>query len=156
MHHRHNRTEQDILKLLEFVKRIIHKYDYPYVIMGDFNTTLQSGALSRMVGELKLLDPFRIKNPQANGYTWDPHQNTNTAFDGSKFWADGKTLRDPLQRLTAEFDAGTPRRIDFIFLSPHFNTDMIQQSNLVFTEPSDDLYVSDHFGVQVVVKELPS
>ena len=31
-----------------------------------------------------------------------------------------------------------------------------QQANLVFTEPSDHVYVSDHFGVQVVLKELPS
>jgi endonuclease/exonuclease/phosphatase family metal-dependent hydrolase len=156
MHRRHNRTEQDILKLLEFVKRTTRKYDYPYVIAGDFNTTLESEALSRLVGELDLLDPFRIKNPQADGYTWDPRRNTNTAFDGSKFWADGITPRDPLHRLIAEFDASTPRRIDFIFLSSHFDSHMIQQSNLVFTEPDGDLYVSDHFGVQVVLKRLPA
>ena len=53
MHDRHNRTERDILKLLDFIKRIIRKYDYPYMIMGDFNTTLKSEALSRLVGELQ-------------------------------------------------------------------------------------------------------
>ena len=156
MHQRHNRTEQDILKMLDFIRRTIRKYDYPYVIMGDFNTTLKSEALSTMVDKLKLSDPFRIKNPRAEGYTWDPRRNTNTQFDGSKFWADGKTRRGPLARLTAEFDAGTPRRIDFIFLSPHFDTQSIQQSNLVFTEPSDHVYVSDHFGIEVVLKELPT
>jgi endonuclease/exonuclease/phosphatase family metal-dependent hydrolase len=156
MHHRHNRTEQDILKMLGFIRRTIRKYDYPYVVMGDFNTTHKSEALSTMVDELKLSDPFRIKNPRAEGYTWDPRRNTNTKFDGSQFWADGKTPRGHLARLTAEFDAGTPRRIDFIFLSPHFDPQTIQQSNLVFTEPIDHLYVSDHFGIQVVLKELPT
>jgi endonuclease/exonuclease/phosphatase family metal-dependent hydrolase len=151
----HIRTEQDIINLLDFIKRVIKKYDYPYVVAGDFNTTLKSDALKRMVNELGLLDPFRIKNPDANGYTWDPRRNTNTAFDGSKFWADAKTLRDPLHRLTAEFDAQTPRRIDFIFLSKHFSAEMIQQANLVFNEPVDNLFVSDHFGIQVVLKELP-
>jgi endonuclease/exonuclease/phosphatase family metal-dependent hydrolase len=151
----HNRTEQDIVGMLGFIKQIVKKYDFPYVVAGDFNTTLRSEALNRMVNELGLLDPFQIHNPESNGYTWDPRRNTNTAFDGSKFRTDGKTLRDPLQRLTAEFDAGTPRRIDFIFLSQHFHTDMIQRANLVFTQPVDNLYVSDHFGVEVVLKELP-
>ncbi len=151
----HNRTEQDIAGMLDFIKQVVKKYDYPYLVAGDFNTTLQSEALKQMVSELKLSDPYQIHNPDTNGYTWDPRRNTNTAFDGSKFMADGKTLRDPLHRLSAQFDAGTPRRIDFIFLSQHFNTDMIQRANLVFTEPVDDLYVSDHFGVEVVLKELP-
>ncbi len=155
LHASHNRTEQDILKLLEFIQRITRKFDYPYVIMGDFNTTRKSEALSKMVSELGLLDPFRIKNPHASGYTWDPRRNTNTAFDASSFWADGKTRRDPLKRLTSEFDATTPRRIDFIFLSQHFSAELIQQANLAFVEPVHRLFASDHFGVQVTLKALP-
>jgi endonuclease/exonuclease/phosphatase family metal-dependent hydrolase len=151
----HNRTEQDIAGMLGCIKQVVNKHDYPYVVAGDFNTTLQSEALKQMVSELGLSDPYQIHNPDTKGYTWDPRRNTNTAFDGSEFRADGKTLRDPLRRLSAKFDAGTPRRIDFIFLSQHFNTDMIQRANLVFTEPVDDLYVSDHFGVEVVLEELP-
>ena len=152
----HHRTEQDIVNMLGFIKQVVKNYDYPYVVAGDFNTTLQSKALQQMVSELGLLDPFQIHNPEVNGFTWDPRQNTNTAYDGSKFRADGKTPRDPQGRLTAEFDANTPRRIDFIFLSQHFHSDMIQRANLVFTEPVDNLYVSDHFGVEVVLKDLPS
>ncbi len=151
----HHRTEQDILSLLNFIKQVVKKYDYPYVVAGDFNTTLQSEALQQMVSELRLLDPFQIHNPDANGYTWNPRQNTNTAYDGSKFQADGKTPRDLRRSLTAEFDSNTPRRIDFIFLSQHFHTNMIQQANLVFTEPVENLYISDHFGVEVVLKALP-
>lgn len=152
----HNRTERDIMGMLCFIKQVVKKYDYPYVVAGDFNTTLRSEALKHMLSGLGLSDPFQIHNPEADGYTWDPRRNTNTAFDGSKFRADGKTLRDPLHRLTAQFDAGTPRRIDFIFLSHHFHTDLIQRANLVLTEPADNLYVSDHFGVEVVLKDLPS
>jgi len=155
MQDRHNRTEQDIVKLLYFIKRVIRKYDYPYVVMGDFNTTTKSSALQTLITELKLLDPFRIKNPDLDGYTWDPKRNTNTAYDGSYFWADGRTPRGPLSRLTAEFDATTPRRIDFIFLSKHFTSDQIHQADLIFTEPVDNVFVSDHFGVRVNLKALP-
>lgn len=152
---RHNRTEQDIIKLLYFIKRIIKKYDFPYVVMGDFNTTTKSSALQTLIAELKLLDPFRIKNPNWDGYTWDPKRNPNTAYDGSYFWADGRTPRGSLSRLIAEFDATTPRRIDFIFLSNHFAADNIHQADLIFTEPIDNVFVSDHFGVRVDLKALP-
>jgi endonuclease/exonuclease/phosphatase family metal-dependent hydrolase len=152
----HNRTEHDVLEMLEFIQRIRKNYGLPFVVMGDFNTTLESKAMKRMVDILELLDPFGIKNPDADGYTWDPDRNTNTAFDGSPFWADGKTPRDLIMRLAAQFDASTPRRIDFILLSKHFSPDMIRLADLVFTEPVNNLFVSDHFGVRVVLNELPS
>ena len=122
--------------------------------MGDFNTTKESHALTNMIEELSLLDPYEIKNPGADGFTWDPEVNTNTAYDGSPFWADGVTPRDPLSRLEAEFDRETPRRIDFIFLSHHFTPDMIKSARLIFTE-AEPAFVSDHFGVEVIVEDIP-
>jgi endonuclease/exonuclease/phosphatase family metal-dependent hydrolase len=64
-------------------------------------------------------------------------------------------LRDPLSRLEADFDLATPRRIDFIFLSNHFAPEDIKSSRLVFAEPIDGVFVSDHFGVEVVVEGIP-
>ena len=151
-----NRRRGEILRLVAFVKKIIRLNNYPYVIMGDFNTTDDSPAMIHLIEELKLQDAYRIKNPLESGYTWDPGRNTNTSFDASPFWADGKTPRDPLNRLEAEFDGKMARRIDFIFLSYQFDPNMIQEADLLFTEPIDGLYASDHFGLRVVLDRLPS
>jgi endonuclease/exonuclease/phosphatase family metal-dependent hydrolase len=53
----HERTESDVLNLTAFVKEITKKYDYPYIIMGDFNTTKASPAIQKMIADLGLLDP---------------------------------------------------------------------------------------------------
>jgi len=151
----HNRTEQDIIRLIGFIRKMTEKHNFPFIVTGDFNTTLESPALKKLVDEFRLLDPYRIKNPDLEGYTWDPAKNTNSVYDGSPFWADGISRRDPLNRLEAEFDRDTPRRIDFIFLSNHFSAEMIEAADLLFTESINDLHVSDHFGIQVVLNDLP-
>ena len=53
------------------------------------------------------------------------------------------------------FDRDMARRIDFIFLSYQFHPDMIKDVNLVITRPTNGLFTSDHFGLQVVLKQLP-
>lgn len=152
----HERTEKDITRLQAFIKAVIKKYDSPYVVMGDFNTTTESPALQELVNGLGLMDAYRIKNPGRRGFTWDPHKNPNTARDGSEFWADGKTPKDIVSRLKAQFDSHTGRRIDFIFLSRHFASAAIRQADLVFNEPAGGRLASDHFGVQVVVNRVPA
>jgi hypothetical protein len=47
------------------------------------------------------------------------------------------------------------RRIDFIFLSYQFEPDMIKSVDLLFTQPTDGLFASDHFGLKEVLKKLP-
>ena len=150
-----NRRREEISRLVEFVRKIIRLYDYPYVIMGDFNMTDDSPSMIHLIEELKLQDAYRIKNPLESGYTWDPGRNTNTRFDASPYWADGITPKDPLNRLEAEFDGKMARRIDFIFLSYQFEPNMIQEADLLFTEPTDGLFASDHFGLGVVLNRLP-
>ncbi len=155
MEESHEWTESDVMNLTAFVKEITKKCDHPYVIMGDFNTTKTSPAIQKMIADLGLLDPYELMNPGADGFTWDSVNNPNTAFDGSQYWADGKTLRDPLSRLEAEFDLAVPRRIDFIFLSSHFRPEDVKSSRLIFNEPIDGVFVSDHFGVEVILEEIP-
>jgi endonuclease/exonuclease/phosphatase family metal-dependent hydrolase len=150
-----DRRKNEILRLVAFVKKITKLNDTPYVIMGDFNTTVDSPAMIHMIKELNLRDAYRIKNPIENGYTWDPGRNTNTGFDASPFWSDGITPKGPLGRLEAEFDARMARRIDFIFLSYQFEPNMIKEADLLFTEPTDGLFASDHFGLRVVLDRLP-
>jgi endonuclease/exonuclease/phosphatase family metal-dependent hydrolase len=150
-----DRRRNEILRLVAFVNKITKLNDYPYVIMGDFNTTADSAAMIHLIEELNLRDAYRIKNPLKNGYTWDPGRNANTGFDGSPCWADGITPKDPLNRLEAQFDAQMARRIDFIFLSYQFEPNMIKETDLLFAEPTDGLFASDHFGLRVVLDRLP-
>lgn len=149
------RRNTEICRLIAFVKKITTLYDYPFVIMGDFNDTADSPEMIHLVDELNLQDAYRVHNPDKAGYTWDPARNTNTGCDASLLWADGVTPRDPLNRLEAQFDAKMARRIDFIFLSYQFEPNMVRKADLIFTEPTDGLFASDHFGLQVVLDRLP-
>jgi len=149
------RRRKEIFRLIAFVKKITGIYDYPFVIMGDFNTTADSSEILHLINELNLRDAYRIKNPGKPGYTWDPGRNTNTGYDASLLWADGATCKDPLNRLEAQFDAKMARRIDFIFLSYQFEPNMVKEADLIFTAPTDGLFASDHFGIQVALNRLP-
>ncbi len=152
----YQKTENEILKLLSFVKEITSKHNYPYLIAGDFNTTTGSPAVQKLIRELGLIDAFAVKNPGADGFTWDPFTNSNARnYDGSPFRADGKTLRKGVTALEADFDRSVPRRIDFILLSKHFTIEKIKSARIVYNEPKDGLLPSDHYGVEVVVEDIP-
>ena len=155
IHKSQQRREQEIARLIDFVKKNVRQNDVPYVIMGDFNTTTDSPEMRHLIGELDLLDAYRIKNPHDPGYTWDPAKNTNTEYDGSLYWANGVTSKDPKSKLKAQFDRKFARRIDFVFLSYQFEPNMIQEAHLIFSEPVNGLFISDHFGLQVVLNQIP-
>jgi endonuclease/exonuclease/phosphatase family metal-dependent hydrolase len=148
----HRRRELEISRIHRFLKNLPRD---PFVLMGDLNATDDSPALNRMMDDLKLIDAYRAKHPTADGYTWDPIVNPNTACDGSPYWADKVTLKDPLNRLEAFFDRTVPRRIDYVLLSKHFSPDMIHSARRVFTKPVNGIFASDHFGIEVVLKEIP-
>lgn len=152
----YEKTENEILQLLPFVKETTAKYNYPYIIAGDFNTTDKSPAVQKLIRELDLIDAFSAKNPGASGFTWDPIRNPNARnYDGSPFRADGKTLRKGTAMLEAEFDRTATRRIDFILFSRHFTVKQIKNARIVFNEPKDGLFPSDHFDVEVVLDGIP-
>ncbi len=156
IHQGQKRTASEIQQLNQFIRNLSAKVNLPYILMGDFNTTVESEAMQKLITDLKLLDPYRIKNPMKKGYTWDPVINPNTGYDGSPFYADALTPKDSVRKLEALFDRSTSRRVDFVFLSHHFTSDMIKEARLIFSRPVNDLFVSDHFGVLVVLKDLPS
>jgi endonuclease/exonuclease/phosphatase family metal-dependent hydrolase len=155
IHKSNQRRRQEISRLIDFVKVTTQKYDYPYIIMGDFNASIESFEMAELVTELGLLDTYAVKHPDNEGFTWNPTKNSNTGYDASPFWANGITARDPLNKLEAQFDRDMARRIDFIFLSYQFKPNMIKDADLVFNQPTNGLFTSDHFGLQVVLKHLP-
>ncbi|MCX7677821.1 MAG: endonuclease/exonuclease/phosphatase family protein [Spirochaetes bacterium] len=152
----YQKTENEILQLLSFVKEITIRHNHPYIIAGDFNTTDKSPAFRTLIRDLSLLDAFAVKNPTSKGYTWDPHTNSNARlYDGSPYRADGKRLRKGIASLEAEFDRSVARRIDFILLSKHFTEQHIKSARIVFNEAKDGMLPSDHYGVEVVITEIP-
>ena len=155
IHKSNRRRRQEISRLIDFVRETTQKYDYPYIIMGDFNAPVESSEMAELVTELGLLDTYAVKHPDNNGFTWNPAKNTNTGYDASPFWANGITPRDPLNKLEAQFDRDMARRIDFVFLSYQFEPKMIKDVNLIFNRPTNGLFTSDHFGLQVVLENLP-
>lgn len=152
----YQKTENEILQLLSFVKETTAVYNHPYIITGDFNTTPESPAVQKLIRELKLIDAFAVKNPGVKGFTWDPITNSNARlYDGSPFRADGKTPRTGTANLEAEFDRTVPRRIDFILLSKHFKATQIKSARIVFNDSKAGLLPSDHYGVEVTIESIP-
>ena len=155
IHKSNTRRRHEIARLIDFVRETTRKHNDPFAIMGDFNATVDSAEMIQLFSEFDLLDSYAVKNPGKSGYTWDPGKNPNTGYDASSFWADGISARDPLNKLKAQFDRNMPRRIDFIFLSYQFEPDMIRNVDLIYNQPADGIFASDHFGLKVVLKQLP-
>ncbi len=143
-------NEEDISRSIPYIEEITRD-GRPFVVAGDFNAYRPTfPALGEFMMKLRLLDSFAVANPGRPGYSWDTARNPNTRFDGTKVWANGKA-KNPLELLQAEYDGTEQHRVDYIFLSPHFAREDVLSSELVFTEPYDGVYVSDHFGVMTEV-----
>lgn len=99
------------------------------IITGDFNFTDKDDDFKDFVTRFKAIDTFKTRYPNDPGYSYDKTKNKN-AF------------------LLAE-----PQRIDFIFVIPNekYNVEIID-SKLMFTEPKDGLFLSDHFGLSSSLK----
>ena len=135
------RRRLEIANLIAFVKQTLPP-DMPAVILGDFNTTVESGDLAPLLVEQKWVDSYQFKNPGMEGMTWDPFSNPN--------FREEKELSKPYDRLHAYHDR-YPCRIDFILLNPNFPSDWILDSRVVM-KPVDGLSSSDHYGVLTTLK----
>lgn len=143
-------TEEDISRSIPYIEEITRD-GRPFVVAGDFNAYRPVfPSMGEFMMKLRLLDSFAVANPGQPGYSWDTARNPNARFDGAERWVGGK-MKDPLELLQAEYDGSEQHRVDYIFLSPHFTREDVLSSELVFTEPYDSVYVSDHFGVMTDV-----
>jgi endonuclease/exonuclease/phosphatase family metal-dependent hydrolase len=128
------RRKGEIANLIGFVKETLPQ-GMPAILLGDFNTTIESGELQPLLPE-GWVDSFRFKNPSHEGVTWDPPRNPN--------FREREALSDPHDLLRAYHDRHS-YRIDFIFLK-NISQERILVSRVVMT-PVEGLCPSDHYGV---------
>ena len=135
------RRRVEIANLIKFVEETLPP-GMPAIILGDFNTTIESGELEPLLAGGRWVDSFRVKNPNEEGVTWDPQHNPNYRPIG--------TSETPYDTLHA-YHGSHPYRIDFILVSSNIPRDHILESRVVLT-PVDGLPPSDHYGVLTILK----
>jgi endonuclease/exonuclease/phosphatase family metal-dependent hydrolase len=135
------RRRVEIANLIKFVEETLPP-GMPAIILGDFNTTIESGELEPLLAGGRWVDSFRVKNPNEEGVTWDPQHNPNYRPLG--------TSETPYDTLHA-YHGSHPYRIDFILVSSNIPRDHILESRVVLT-PLDGFSTSDHYGVLTILK----
>jgi endonuclease/exonuclease/phosphatase family metal-dependent hydrolase len=107
----------------------------PAALMGDFNATEDSGAITLLTRETGLVDAFRAANPEAPGVT---------------VW----------QRIDVPYPMAR-RRVDYVFLVPgRAFAGAVRASRVVLDRPGQradgrPLWPSDHYGVLVDAEVFP-
>lgn len=137
------RREKELKAIGDYV---VKKADSkPFILAGDFNTTLKAGAMSIMVKKLNLTDTYSTVHPNLPGFTWDSIHNPNTENDASLKFVNGEA-KTGVELLSAMYDQ-SPRRIDFILLGGGLNRQNVLDSRVEFNKMTDGIFPSDHFGV---------
>jgi len=135
------RRRKEIANLMKFIEETLPP-GMPAIVLGDFNTTFESGELTPFVIEGKWIDSFKIKNPKEEGVTWDPQNNPNFRRIES-----GPNPYDIL----VHYHETHSFRIDFILVNNNIPRDHILESQVVLT-PKGGLCPSDHYGVLTTLK----
>jgi len=135
------RRKVEIANLIEFVKETLPP-GMPAIILGDFNTTMESGEMEPLLGGGKWVDSFRAKNLLEEGVTWDPQHNPNYRLP--------EPVKGAYETLRA-YHGSHPYRIDFILVNENIPRHDILESGVVLT-PVDGLSPSDHYGVLTTLK----
>ncbi len=115
--------------------------DAPAILLGDFNTTVESGELDPILAGGRWADSYRTANPEAAGATWDPIRNPNIK--------PAEETDDPHAALCALHDRH-PARIDFVFVRG-IPRERILGSRVVLTG-KDGVTPSDHYGVLTTLR----
>jgi endonuclease/exonuclease/phosphatase family metal-dependent hydrolase len=135
------RRRVEITNLIKFVEETLPP-GMPAIILGDFNTTIESGELEPLLAGGKWVDSFRAKNLHEEGMTWDPQYNPN--------YRPAEKVKDLYGTLHA-YHGSHPYRIDFILVNEKIPHHHILESRVVLT-PLDGFSTSDHYGVLTILK----
>lgn len=131
----------EITNLIKFVEETLPA-GMPAIILGDFNTTIESGELEILLAGGRWVDSFGVKYPNEEGVTWDPQHNPNYRPIGES--------EVPYDTLHA-YHGFHPYRIDFILVNENIPHHHILESRVVLT-PVDGFSTSDHYGVLTTLK----
>jgi endonuclease/exonuclease/phosphatase family metal-dependent hydrolase len=135
------RRRRELVSLKQFIEETLPP-GMPAIILGDFNTTVESGELEPLLADGRWIDTFRFKNPSDPGATWDPVRNPN--------FRENKGASQPYDLLRARHECH-PCRIDFIFVSSNIPSERVMEGRVVLM-PSGGSAASDHYGVLTTLK----
>jgi endonuclease/exonuclease/phosphatase family metal-dependent hydrolase len=140
--HRLKRRQEEIKILLGRLEQA--EGGAPRIIAGDFNAGPESPEIKlfRKMGGFTEVLKTETRLPVC---TWDPKLNLNTAHTAREVDARGNT-REGYELLTA-MAGNACRKLDYIFLSSHFDTENVTESSLGINRDMNGLMASDHFGV---------
>jgi endonuclease/exonuclease/phosphatase family metal-dependent hydrolase len=134
-----DRRAREITRLRGFIEETLPA-GAAAVLLGDFNTTTESGELDPLL-RTGWTDSFAAAAPDADGCTWDPAGNPNCRTPA--------VTPDPYTALRAGH-VGYPSRIDLILLNGQFPPEGILSSQVVLTG-GDGIPPSDHYGVLTTI-----
>jgi endonuclease/exonuclease/phosphatase family metal-dependent hydrolase len=129
------RRLKEIKGLIDFLENY---KGLPVILGGDFNTVFDSEEIQMLIKEGAMNECFF--SSETDVYTWDPLVNTNIKYSLEYKGEDSAALRE------AEWDR-TPRKIDYIFVNDLLGCSAVINTGIIFTEPEEDLFISDHFGI---------
>ncbi len=118
----------------------------PVIVGGDFNATPDSPEMQVFSASGRYFDT-RMQTGLIPQPSWDPEGNENISFSAGSTDARGRT-RTGYSRLFASY-AAQSRRIDYIFLSSHFNVSDVIQSDMTLNSSLEGITASDHYGILV-------
>ena len=126
--------ERQALATARFVAELVDD-DRPVVLLGDLNATPDAASIRFLTGKQSLdgtsvryEDAWAATHPDDPGHTFTP--------------------RNPLVR-AGQMPLERGRRIDYVLIrsGPHGPLLDVADCRLIFTEPVDGVWASDHFGV---------
>jgi endonuclease/exonuclease/phosphatase family metal-dependent hydrolase len=135
--------EQQALATARFVEDLVsERPDLPVVLLGDLNADSDAASIRFLTGKQSLAgtsvcyeDAWAATHPDAPGHTFSP--------------------RNPLVR-AGQMPLERGRRIDYIMIrsDAHGPALDVAECRLIFDQPVDDLWASDHYGLLADL-ELP-
>lgn len=128
--------EQQAVAVARFVEELVAgRSDLPVVLLGDLNAGPDAASIRFLTGKQSLAgtsvrydDAWAVAHPDEPGHTFSP--------------------RNPLVR-AGQMSLERGRRIDYVMTrsGPHGSLLDVADCRLVFDQPVDGVWASDHFGV---------